>query len=83
MKENNFNGWSNYETWRINLEMFDGADFGFPVTPEFLIEQVQEHLSQGVDNPTTLSYALRFLDDVNWSEIADHLNWRVSKNQTL
>ena len=20
------NGWSNYETWRINLEMFDGFD---------------------------------------------------------
>ena len=21
-----YNGWSNYETWRINLEMFDGLD---------------------------------------------------------
>jgi hypothetical protein len=27
-----YNGWSNYETWRINLEMIDGMtpeDFGF------------------------------------------------------
>ena len=21
-----YNGWANYETWRINLEMFDGYD---------------------------------------------------------
>jgi hypothetical protein len=21
-----YNGWANYETWRINLEMFDGFD---------------------------------------------------------
>jgi hypothetical protein len=74
MKENDFNGWSNYATWRINLEMFDGADFNFRVTPEFLIEEAHESLSQGVDNPMTLSYALRFLDDVNWHEIANHLN---------
>jgi len=22
--ENTYNGWTNYATWRINLEMFDG-----------------------------------------------------------
>ena len=21
-----YNGWTNYATWRVNLEMFDGAD---------------------------------------------------------
>lgn len=28
----NYNGWANYETWRVNLEMLDGMtpeDFGF------------------------------------------------------
>ena len=23
-----YNGWSNYETWLVNLEMFDGLDVG-------------------------------------------------------
>ena len=23
---NGYNGWANYETWRINMEMFDGFD---------------------------------------------------------
>ena len=24
--ENTYNGWTNYETWRLNLELFDGWD---------------------------------------------------------
>jgi hypothetical protein len=23
---NEYNGWTNYETWRVNLEIFDGLD---------------------------------------------------------
>ena len=34
-----YNGWTNYETWRVNLEMFDGMSFeregGETVTAEF------------------------------------------------
>lgn len=26
MTKETYNGWSNYETWRINLEIFDGMD---------------------------------------------------------
>ena len=26
MTDGTYNGWSNYETWRINLEMFDGFE---------------------------------------------------------
>ena len=25
-REKGYNGWANYETWRVNLEMFDGYD---------------------------------------------------------
>ena len=25
-RERGYNGWTNYETWRVNLEMFDGYD---------------------------------------------------------
>jgi hypothetical protein len=27
MKDTTYNGWTNYETWRVNLEIFDGFDF--------------------------------------------------------
>jgi len=26
MSDTTYNGWSNYATWRINLEVFDGMD---------------------------------------------------------
>jgi hypothetical protein len=28
MTDKTYNGWSNYATWRINLEVFDGIDVG-------------------------------------------------------
>ena len=27
MSDTTYNGWSNYATWRINLEIFDGFDY--------------------------------------------------------
>ena len=33
---NGYNGWANYETWRANLEIFDGYSAEF--LPEFLLE---------------------------------------------
>ena len=24
--DNTYNGWTNYETWRVNLELFNGDD---------------------------------------------------------
>ena len=26
MKNDTYNGWTNYATWRVNLEIFDGLD---------------------------------------------------------
>jgi hypothetical protein len=28
MSDTTYNGWSNYATWRINLEVFDGINIG-------------------------------------------------------
>ena len=25
--DNTYNGWSNYATWRVNLEIFDGGEW--------------------------------------------------------
>ena len=27
MNDKTYNGWTNYATWRVNLEIFDGMDF--------------------------------------------------------
>ena len=75
MVDNKYNGWTNYATWRINLEMFDG---GYEILKGYdandLKEVVEEMLEQDNDNATTLSYAMEFISDVNWYEIAQHIN---------
>jgi hypothetical protein len=75
MHTEKYNGWANYATWRVNLEWF--ADYpeefaGF--THEDLKAHVEDILSDGAENETTLSYALAFLDDVDWYEIQMALN---------
>jgi len=68
-----YNGWTNYSTWRINLEygLNDGGYEGY--SKDMLQELVEESLESECNNSTTLSYALAFIDDVNWYEIAKHL----------
>ena len=66
-----YNGWTNYSTWRIMLENFDGEER--QLDAEECKEIVEEYLELQCDNEMTLSYALAFLNDVNWYEIADAL----------
>lgn len=82
MDDKTYNGWTNYATWRVNLEVFDGII----VTDWFSLEDgrpdmsdVAEHLCGYaedlifIDCPEGLArdYALAFLSDVDWFQIAD------------
>ena len=78
-KDNTYNGWHNYATWRVTLEIFDGMEIEEPWTSEFCKDYVEEILEQECDHNNTLvfSYALAFINDVAWGEIAEHLNERL------
>jgi hypothetical protein len=79
-----YNGWTNYATWRVNLEMFDGQsaeDLGcftryeepdLADVAEYLKEWADDMLSMDCGDSLTLSYARAFVSDVNWYEIAQH-----------
>lgn len=64
-----YNGWTNYATWRVNLEVFDGSDMFWTAESarEFAEELIMEQ-SSGIAQ----DYALAFLSEVNWYEIAEH-----------
>lgn len=73
--KNTYNGWTNYATWRIALEIFDGYEPGYEVSADHCAELVEEVLfSSGSGSNLSDSYARAFLADVNYHEIADHLN---------
>jgi len=96
MPDKTYNGWTNYATWRINLEVFDGMDaeemdcFTRYETPNQ--SDVAEYLEQYAndiiftdcaDNELVADYARAFISDVNWYEIAQHFidEWQELMNE--
>ena len=87
MTDTTYNGWTNYTTWRVNLELFDGVnveDMGWErldvydlaqtlkeYAAELLESEFQGHTGDRV--PMALSYALAFIADADWRAIAEHL----------
>ena len=75
---NTYNGWTNYATWRVNLEVFDGMsfeDFNTMADDAYQFGQDLEAYAEEVlfsesSNSLVESYARAFLSDVNWTEIA-------------
>jgi hypothetical protein len=75
-----FNGWTNYATWRVNLEMLGDIDLAdsFEEKPdltdaiEFCREYVEEVICEQ-SRDLALGYARAFIADVNFREIATHL----------
>jgi hypothetical protein len=78
-----YNGWTNYATWRVNLEMFDGMDVydAFRITEDDDASELASALEQYADDMLTMNgekglvvdYARAFMSDVNWYEIAEHM----------
>ena len=82
MNDRTYNGWTNYATWKVNLEVFDGLNphdiagdaCGEPYELGKALQAYAEDFIF-VDCPEGLArdYALAFLSDVNWIEIAEHM----------
>jgi hypothetical protein len=81
--DSRYNGWTNYATWRVNLEMFDGMDVydAFRITEDDDASELASALEQYADDMLTMNgekglvvdYARAFMSDVNWHEIAEHM----------
>ena len=83
MTDKTYNGWTNYATWRVNLEIFDGPDMDVLFDLTLPVEQLRHvlqdyveghiHESGGGNGNIAVDYALAFISDVNWYEIAEHM----------
>lgn len=70
------NGWTNYATWRVNLEIFDGYDNDDNelVTADELKDHAETLIEDESNGGMALDYALAFVAEVNWQEIAESIN---------
>ena len=87
MSDKGYNGWTNYATWRINLEIISQYDWvEEPFVNELTVSYLEELVEQavfGVDDERKEdllknSYASAFLSEVNYYEILEHIKEEVS-----
>jgi hypothetical protein len=78
MNNTKYNGWTNYATWRISLEIFDTMHVFGDEPEEVTANDCEDYAKMIVNNGSSeglaLDYAFAFLSYVNWREIADHMN---------
>lgn len=77
MMSEKYNGWTNYATWRVRLEVFDGDfasdnDLDAYDLGQSLRDTAEETVASQAEG-LALDYALAFLAEVNWREIAEHM----------
>jgi len=83
-----YNGWTNYETWRVRLEVLDGMtceDLAFdPPSDDDDVNEAEQELADILKTYCVelveqdaqgfaLDLALSFLEDVDYREIAQHM----------
>jgi hypothetical protein len=84
MEKTTHNGWMNYATWRVNLEVFDSMNpedldldrdqlgsvdlYELAESMKYYAEQM---ILEGTSEGLAKSFAIDFLADVHWYEIAE------------
>ena len=72
---NEYNGWTNYETWLVNLEMglTDDSHAFEARNLDDLIVELKEYAENAIESDNTLAtnFANVILSQVDWKDIAE------------
>ena len=73
------NGWTNYATWRVNLEILGDIEFEETVAADDLEEIVEDCVFNNTVEKDCLAadYARAFIQQVNFYEIAESINSEI------
>ena len=68
-----YNGWSNFATWKVSLEFFNGNDNkGYDA--QAMKDMVHDYLDTLCKDNWCKDLAIAFISDVNWYEIEKAYN---------
>ena len=70
---NTYNGWTNRETWLVNVWFMDGLDCSETVTADYLQDMVEEYVYEQIE---TCSFIADMIDlgCIDWESLAEHHN---------
>ena len=76
VNNNEYNGWTNYATWRVNLEILGDIQFEDKTSADDLKEITEDVVFSQYDGMNSLmyDYASAFISEVNFYEIAENIN---------
>jgi len=71
-----YNGWTNFETWKVFLEVFSDWDYEEqgPVTASYVRKYVEEAFCLDALPMLVQGVVVAFLSEVDYWEIADAIN---------
>ena len=73
-----YSGWTNYATWRVNMEILGDIEFDEHVSADHLKEIVEDvvfsQYELGNGSHLVEAYARAFVSEVNFYEIAQSIN---------
>ena len=76
-----YNGWTNYATWRVNLEIIDGIEIETQMCAATIKEIVEDvvfsQYELGNGSHLVEDYARAFISEVNFYEIAQSINEEI------
>lgn len=80
MTDKTYNGWTNYETWRVNLEIFDSLDPRDLMVDlkdpydlgQYFKEYVEDMYFADAPSGRVTDWASAFVSHVDWYAIARH-----------
>jgi hypothetical protein len=76
-----YNGWTNYATWRVNLEILGDIEFEDVVSADYLKEIVEDVVFSNYEiysgSHLVEDYARSFISNVNYDEIAKYINEEI------
>jgi hypothetical protein len=77
------NGWTNYATWRVNLEIVDGIDWDEceNIDADYIKELVEDIVFSQHEENLMSDYAHAFLSEVNYYEIAESVNELINEEK--
>jgi hypothetical protein len=76
-----YNGWTNYATWRVHLEILRDIEFDEHISADYLKEIVEDCVFSNYEiysgSHLVEDYARSFISNVNYEEIAQYINEEI------
>ena len=77
-----YNGWNNYQTFRVSNDILSNVPFDELVTEKILREIVTDYLFSGSPTNTLVTdYVNLFLERVDWAELVEVYNSDILVNK--